>query len=45
MNNIIVAEQSRAEINTIAVTQSPFNSVFERNIIENNGKIILRALE
>ena len=26
-------------------TQSPFNSVFERNLVENNDKIILRALE
>ena len=31
------------DINTIAVTQSPFYSVFERNPIDNNGKITLRA--
>jgi hypothetical protein len=31
------------DINTIAVTQSPFYSVFERNPIDNNGKITLKA--
>ena len=31
------------DINTIAVTQSYFYSVFERNPVDNNGKITLRV--
>ena len=31
------------DINTIAVTQSRFYSVFERNPVDNNGKIKLRT--
>ena len=31
------------DINTIAVTQSPFYRVFERNPVDNNSKITLRV--
>ena len=31
------------DINTITVTQSLFYSVFERNPVDNNGKITLRT--